>query len=312
MEEAGPVLHKALDMGINFFDTARVYSDSEAKIGRHIADRRGEYYLATKSLSRTKAEMARDIDMSLDTMRTDHIDLYQIHNIRRKEELTTALGEGGAYEALKEAQAAGKIKFIGVTGHSVNMLVEAVRTNLFDTVQVPFNVVEQEALQELFPLAKELDVGTIIMKPLGGGLLPRTDLALRFIVEHGISVIIPGMDRTEQVVENFASLTSWQPLTAQEREWLLRDVQEIGQTFCRRCGYCLPCSVGIDIPSVFILHLQYTRYKVQAAYNRYHNLSARAEACTACGACEQKCPYNLPIREKLHKVAGEMGLRSGQ
>lgn len=312
MEEAGPVLRQVLDSGINFVDTARVYSDSEAKIGRHLAHRRGEYYLASKSMARTRMEMLRDIDASLAAMGTDHIDLYQVHNIRRPEELTAVLGAGGAFEALREAQAAGKIQFIGVTGHSIKLLAEAVKTKLFDTVQVPFNVVEQEALAELFPLAEALDVGTIVMKPLGGGQLRHPDLALRFIAEQRVSVIIPGMDTIQQVTENIKALAARQPLTAAEQALLLRDAAEIGAGFCRRCGYCLPCPAGIDIPTTFILHLQHTRYGVPAAKVRYDNLAAKPEACRDCGLCERKCPYNLLIREKLKNAAAEMDLPSQQ
>jgi hypothetical protein len=119
--------------------------------------------------------------------------------------------------------------------------------------------------------------------------------------------MIPGMDMVEQVAENIAALTPWRPLNTQERDMLLKDMEEIGQNFCRRCGYCLPCPAGIDIPTVFILNLQYTRYGVQAAKIRYESLTAKAEECKECGACEQRCPYNLPIREKLKNTSTEMG-----
>ena len=142
MEEAGEVLHKALDSGINFIDTARAYTDSEEKIGRHISSRRSEYYLATKSLKRTKEGMAKDIDLSLRLLKTDYIDLYQIHNVKKREEYEQAMGPGGALEALKEAQQAGKIRFIGITGHDYDLLVEGIKTNEFATVQAPFNAVE--------------------------------------------------------------------------------------------------------------------------------------------------------------------------
>ncbi len=308
MEEAGEVLNAALDAGINFVDTARAYTDSEEKIGRYISARRPEYYLATKSMARDKAGMARDIDISLSTMQTDYIDLYQIHNIKARQDFGAVMAPGGALEALKEARAAGKVGHIGVTGHNIDLLVEAVKTNEFSTVQVPFNCIETGALTELFPLAKFLDVGSIIMKPLGGGQIQSVDLALRFILEHDISVAIPGMDEVGHIAANTAPANNFKPLTVEERAKLMAEAEAIGPNFCRRCGYCLPCAAGIDIPTMFIFHLQYTRYNMKTAIpGRYAEMKVKASGCTECGLCEERCPYNLPIRERLKKVAADLG-----
>jgi hypothetical protein len=308
LDEAGPVLHAALDAGINFIDTARAYTDSEEKIGRHIASRRQEYYLATKSMARDKAAMAKDIDTSLATMKTDFIDIYQIHNIKARQDYEAVLAPGGALEALKEAKQAGKIGFIGVTGHNMALLVEAVRTGEFDTVQFPFNFVETTALTELLPLARRMNVGTIVMKPLGGGQLANVDQALRFILEHDISTAIPGMDEVRHIEENLAALTHFLPLSEHERQELAREAEVVGANFCRRCGYCVPCAVGIDIPTMFIFHLQYTRYNMKTAIpGRYAGLKVKASECIDCGICEERCPYDLPIRERLKKVAEDLG-----
>lgn len=308
MAEAGPVLHAAIDAGINFIDTARAYTDSEEKIGTHLAARRQEYYLATKTFSRDKAGMAKDIDTSLKNMRTDHIDLYQIHNIRERAHLDLVLGEGGALEALKEARQAGKIRFIGITGHDIGILIDAVKTGEFDTVQVPFNCVEPMAEDKLFPLARSMNLGTIAMKPLGGGQLTKIDLALRYILEHDVTTAIPGMDEIRHVEENLAALKNFRPLTTAEREELAAEVARVGTSFCRRCGYCLPCPKGLDIPSLFIFHLQYARYGMKKTIpQRYATFEAKASDCAGCGACEKKCPYNLPIRERLKEVAQDLG-----
>ncbi len=308
MDEAGGVLETVLAAGINFIDTARAYTDSEEKIGRHLSPRRSEFYLASKSMARDKDAMAKDIDISLQAMKTDYIDLYQIHNIKTRKDLDSVMGAGGALEALKEAKAAGKIRNIGVTGHSVELLVEAVRTNEFSTVQVPFNFIETKAREELFPLAQSLDVGIIIMKPLGGGQVTHHNLALRFIVEHEGVVAIPGMDLVEQIHENLKALTEYKPLTAEERETLRQEAQVLGPNFCRRCGYCMPCAVGIDIPQNFIFHLQYTRYGLtEAIPKRYAGLAVKASACIDCGICEDRCPYDLPIRARLKQIASDLG-----
>lgn len=308
MEEAGEVLHAALDSGINFIDSARAYTDSEEKIGRHISARRSEYYLATKSAKRTKEGMAGDIDTSLRLMKTDHIDLYQIHNIKHRGEFDQAMGPGGALEALKEAQKAGKIRFIGITGHNYDLLVEGIQTNEFSTVQAPFNAVEPKPLERLFPLAKEMDIGRIVMKPLGGGQLENRVLALRYILGHDITVAIPGMDHPDHIRENLSAAEPFTPLSAAEKAVLDAEVAELGKNFCRRCGYCMPCPQGIDIPLTFIIHLQYTRYGMKTAgAAKYEALPSKASACIECGACEAKCPYDLPIRERLKQIAQEMG-----
>jgi len=308
MAEAGEVLHAALDQGINFIDTARAYTDSEEKIGRHISSRRSEYYLASKSLKRTKEGMAQDIDTSLKLMKTEYIDLYQIHNVKKREEYEQAMGPGGALEALKEAQQAGKIRFIGITGHDYDMLVEGIKTNEFSTVQAPFNAVEPKPLERLFPLAKQMNIGRIVMKPLGGGQIENKVLALRYILAQDITVAIPGMDHPDHVRENLSAAEPFIPLSAAEQAILDAEVAQLGKNFCRRCGYCLPCAQGIDIPATFIAYLQYARYGMTVAgAAKYAALPAKASACIQCGICETRCPYDLPIRERLKQIAQEMG-----
>jgi hypothetical protein len=259
-------------------------------------------------MARDKAGMAKDIDLSLATMRTDYVDLYQIHNIKNREDLDAVMAPGGALEALKEAQAAGKVRHIGVTGHSIDLLVEAIKSNEFSTVQVPFNCIETQALETLFPLAKELNIGRIVMKPLGGGQISNVNLALRFLLEHDISVAIPGMDKVEHITENLAAAAEFKPLTPEERVRLQAEAEAIGPNFCRRCGYCMPCEAGIDIPTMFIFHLQYERYGMKDVIpGRYAALKAKASDCIECGLCEARCPYDLPIRARLKKVAEDLG-----
>ena len=308
MDEAGEVLHAALDSGINFIDTARAYTDSEEKIGQNISSRRSEYYLATKSVKRDKQGMAEDIDTSLRLMKTDYIDLYQIHNVKKRAEFERVMGPGGALEALKEAQAAGKIRFIGITGHNYDLLLEAIKTNEFSTVQAPFNAVESKPLEQLFPLAKEMDIGRIVMKPLGGGQFENKVLALRYILGHDITVAIPGMDHPDHVKENLSAAEPFLPLSEAEKAVLDAEVAQLGKNFCRRCGYCMPCAQGIDIPLTFIIHLQYTRYGMKTVgADKYGKLPAKASDCIECGLCEERCPYDLPIRARLKEIAQEMG-----
>jgi len=308
MQEAGEVLNAALDSGINFVDTARAYTDSEEKIGASIAGRRKEFILASKSLQRTYEGMAADIDKSLKLMKTGYIDLYQVHNVKRREELETVLAPGGALEALQAAKVAGKIGHIGFTGHSIELLIEAISTGNFATVQVPFNIVETGALERLFPLAKEMDIGRIVMKPLGGGLLPLKNLALRYILENDVTVAIPGMDKIEHVTQNVAAVQPFVPLSKEERAELTREAELIGKDFCRRCGYCLPCTQGIDIPTTFIFHHQYRNYGMKDIIpGRYAAFPAKASDCIECGVCETRCPYDIPIMKRMKKIAEDLG-----
>ena len=309
MTEAAGVLNAALDAGVNFIDTARGYTDSEEKIGRCISTRRAEFFLATKSFARDRAGMAQDIDLSLATLQTEMIDLYQVHNIKERKSLEAVLAPGGALETLKEARQAGKIRFIGVTGHNVDLLVEAVKTGEFDTVQVPFNCVELLPLKELFPLARSMDVGVIAMKPLGGGQIDQVGLALRFLLSHKeVAAAIPGMDEIRHVRENTEAVRDTAPLTEEEQARLEAEVAEVGANFCRRCGYCMPCEAGIDIPTTFIFHLQYHRYGMSDVIpKRYAAMPARASDCIGCGICETRCPYDLPIRERMKTIAADLG-----
>lgn len=308
MEEAGKVLAAALDSGINFLDTARAYTDSEEKIGYHLAARRNEYYLATKSMLRDKDGMAADIDLSLKMLKTDYIDLYQVHSIKTRNDYEAVMAPGGALEALKEAKQAGKIGHIGITGHSIPLLVEAVKTDEFSTVQVAFNCIETSALDELIPVAAAMDIGCIVMKPLGGGMIENADLSLRWILEHNITCAIPGMDEVQQVVHNMRPAQNFVPLSAEERAILASEAERLGPDFCRRCGYCAPCVVGIDIPGVFIFHNQYTRYGMTNVIPaRYGRMKAKASDCIDCGICEERCPYDIPIRSRMKTIAADLG-----
>ncbi len=297
---AKEIVNKALDVGINFFDTARGYTDSERKLGQVLGSRRSEAVIATKSMGRTKELMAEDIQKSLNELAVDYIDLYQLHNIKTKEELEKVLGPGGALEALLEAKEAGLVKHIGITSHIPAVLKEAMAYEQLETIQFPFNAVEVSNGEELFGLAESTRKGVIIMKPLAGGAIRRADLALRFIMDYPVSSIIPGMDSVEQVLANAELAKNYQGLTMEERNELKAETDKLGTRFCRRCEYCQPCLQDIQIPQVFLLEGYYSRYNLKEwAKERYKALAVQANECVECGRCEEKCPYNLPIRQML-------------
>lgn len=303
LHEAQAVVDRALTGGVNFFDTARGYTDSESKLGQILQGRREQVFLATKSMARTKVDMAAEIERSLRDLQTDYIDLYQIHNVKDPKALEQVLSSSGALAALQEAKAQGKVRHIGITGHIPDILVQALKTGEFATVQFPINTVELTALQELLPLAKELKVGTIAMKPFAGGAIQNRVGALRFILEQGIDVVIPGMDQVEQVEENLQAGQEIATLTEAERRQLEAEAKQLGESFCRRCEYCQPCPKGIDIPLVFLLDGYWSRYNLQGwARERYQPLAAKAADCIECGQCEERCPYQLPIRKMLKQA----------
>ena len=294
--------------GINYIDTARGYTVSEEYLGAALEGRRDKFILATKSMARTAPAMAADVDTSLRNLRTGYIDLYQIHNLPEKE-IEQVFSPGGAYEALAAARDAGKIGHIGVTAHSADalrVLVEQYSDRL-ETVMFPFNIVENQGVETL-RLAREKGMGTIAMKPLAGGNLEDYALALRYIAAAGVcDISIPGMGSPEEVDRN-ASVDLSAPLTAEELSECEAIRRELGEHFCRRCGYCAPCTVGIDIPSNFLM-ANYTRKYGLAdwARGRYEGLAHHASECVKCGACEKRCPYDLPIRQMLEGVAQVFG-----
>ncbi|MBD3278566.1 MAG: aldo/keto reductase, partial [Candidatus Aegiribacteria sp.] len=240
MDDACDVVRAALDAGVDFVDTARGYTDSEVKIGKVLESWDGNVAVATKSMARTRDDMMRDIEISLGNLGVDSIDLYQCHNIASEEQLEKALGDGGAVSALVEARDAGMIEHIGITGHKPWIVKQALELFPFETVQVPFNIIETSAAEELLPFAREKGVGTIGMKPVAGGAIRNVLLNFRFILSSGIDVIIPGMDDEEEVLENLSVLEDQRPLSDTEMKVLLQEKEELGENFCRRCEYCMP------------------------------------------------------------------------
>lgn len=300
LDEAATVVKEALKLGINFFDSARGYTDSEEKIGCALQGiSRSEVRLASKSGVRRKEEMKRDIEISLRNFRTDYIDLYQLHNLRGEEKVEQIFGPGGSWEGLKEARKEGKVRFVGITGHIPSVLLELLKKERFDTVQFPFNIVEQGALTGLLPYAREQGIGTIIMKPLAGGALSHPGAALKYILKHDeVSVAIPGMRSSAEVCENAAAAGA--ALSEAEERQLREEAERLGTRFCRRCDYCQPCPQGIDIPSLMTMQRYSESYDLhQWALQSYSRQKAKPGDCIACGECEEKCPYNLPIREML-------------
>lgn len=293
--------------GVNFIDTARGYTVSEEYLGYALSGVREKFVLATKSTSRTKEDMAKDIDVSLTNLRTDYIDLYQIHNPNAKD-LETVTSEGGALEALLEAKAEGRVGHIGITLHSVELFERAIELPWVETVMFPYNIVETQG-EGLIARCAERNIGFICMKPLAGGAIDDAEIAIRFVVSNpAVTVVIPGMADVKEIAQNAASVADTSSLTEAEQERIVAVRDFLGTNFCRRCNYCAPCTAGINIPSVFLLEGYYSRYGLpEWAIARYSGLSKVASDCIGCGVCEKRCPYGLPIREMMKNAVGVFG-----
>lgn len=301
------LIHKMADAGVNYIDTARGYTVSEEYLGHALEGVRDKFVLATKSMARTKDAMAADIEKSLDNLRTEYIDLYQVHN-PNMEQLEQVMGEGGALEALKEAQAAGKIGHIGLTAHSAAVFERALELGWVETIMFPYNIVESQG-EELIARCKEKNIGFIAMKPLAGGAIENASLAIRYICANdNVTVVIPGMAEEKELEQNLRACLDASPLSEEERKEIAGIREQLGSNFCRRCNYCAPCTAGINIPSVFLFAGYLERYDLgDWARDRYNSLAVKASACVECGECETRCPYHLPIREMLKKCAQEFG-----
>lgn len=296
------LIQKLHDAGVNYIDTARAYTVSEEYLGYALEGIRDDFVIATKSGSRTKSDMLADVETSLKNLRTDYIDLYQIHNPSAAA-LDEIIAPGGALEALQEAKTAGKIGHIGITLHTVELFRRALEFEWAETIMFPYNLVETQA-EELIHECTAKNIGFIDMKPLAGGAIDDATLALRFIVSNpDVTVVIPGMADPAELDQNLAAVTNTEPLTAAEMEKIQKIRDELGTQFCRRCNYCAPCTVGIPISVQFLLEGYYSRYGLQDwAKQRYDKLEKNASDCIECGICETRCPYNLPIREMLKNV----------
>ena len=301
------LMERLIREGVNYIDTARGYTVSEQLLGQALDGLRDRFVLATKSMARTREAMAKDIETSLANLRTDYIDLYQIHN-PSVAEFEQVIAPGGALEALLEAKESGKIRHIGVTAHRAAVLERALELPWVETVMFPYNIVETQG-EALMHRAAERGVGFVCMKPLAGGALEDAHLALRFIRQNpDVSVIIPGMHSIEEIEQNLRAVENASPLSDEELSKIARVRSELGTQFCRRCDYCQPCAAGISISGIFVLEGYLQRYGLgDWAKTRYSGMEKKASTCLKCGACESRCPYQLPIRQMLERCAQEFG-----
>lgn len=299
MEDAGALARKAFDAGINFFDTARAYTDSEEKLGEALSDVREQIYIATKTAAGNAEEFWKDLETSLRNLKTDYIDIYQFHN---PAVCPKPGDESGLYDAALEAKRQGKIRHIGITNHRLAVAQEAIDSGLYDTLQFPFCYLATDKDIALVEACKKADMGFIAMKALSGGLITNSKAAYAFEAQYDNVLPIWGVQR-EKELDEFISYIENPPIMTEEIQELIdHDRKELCGEFCRGCGYCMPCPVGIEINNCARMSLLLRRSpsnlqlteEVQAKMKKI-------EECLHCGRCKAKCPYGLDTPTLLEK-----------
>ena len=291
MDEAKKLLRMAYDGGINYFDTANAYSDSEEKIGEALSDVRHNIIISTKSGASDKATLLKHIELSLRRMKTDYIDILQLHNPGT---LPDPEDPDSLYGGLLEAQKKGWIRFIGITNHRNQLAWDAVLSGKYDTLQFPFSSISDEKDIALAELARDHDMGFIAMKGLAGGLITNARTTFAFMKQHPWVVPIWGIQRKSELQE-FLELEKNPPAYDEEMKQLIaRDRAELAGNFCHGCGYCQPCPVGIPIQNAARMSLLLRRSPYQSWLTDEMNAEMmKIENCLHCGACASRCPYGL-------------------
>ena len=297
-EAAVHLIKKAYEHGINFFDTARFYTDSEEKLGEALSGVRDKVIIATKTMQTSVEGFWRELKISLELLRTDYVDIYQFHNPA----FCPKPGDGtGLYEAMLEAKAKGMIRHIGITNHRIAVAREAAESGLYDTVQFPFSYLAGEPEHELVRLCEERDVGFICMKALAGGLITRSDAAYAYLADFPVAPIWGVQHEWE--LDEFLSYIDTPPMMNGEiAEFIKREREELAGEFCRGCGYCMPCPVGIEINNCARMSLMLRRAPAAPSLTpEWQEKMKRIEDCIECGKCKSRCPYGLDIPNLLKK-----------
>jgi aryl-alcohol dehydrogenase-like predicted oxidoreductase len=298
-EEARKILLKAYDNGINFFDTARMYSDSEEKIGYSLSDVRKNIIIATKSHAKDKKTLFEHLEISLRNLKTDYVDILQLHN---PSNLPNAEDSNSLYAGLLEAKEKGLIRFIGITNHRIDNAMAAAVSGLYDTIQFPLSSLSADADLKLIEECKKKDIGVIAMKALSGGLITNAASTFAFLRQFDNVVPIWGIQRKSELDE-FIELEEKPPIL-DEAMWVIinKDRSELAGDFCRGCGYCMPCPVGIEIPTSARITLLLGRAPYQGFLeDEFKEKMQLINNCIECGNCKKHCPYKLDTPNLLKR-----------
>jgi predicted aldo/keto reductase-like oxidoreductase len=311
IERIEPLINHALGRGANFI---HVYPSQEENVGRVLSGRRDEAIIAAhvdvspdpSVKMGTADEVMGRVDACLKNLGTDSVELFQFHGVMDEEAVSFIRRKGGALDGLKKAQRQGKVQFIGITGHHSPPLVNALKYGDFDTVMVPFNIMRREFGADpaigLFPLAKRLNIGVIIMKPIANGRITKNlPAALKFILAHDISLTIPGASDTAELDADIDIAEEFSSLSEEEQMMCASDEVVLGKHYCRNCGYCLPCPSDMNIPGILRMERTCTVFglKEWIRESEIGKLTVEATECEGCGLCEVRCPFDLPIRRMI-------------
>ena len=300
-DDAQRVVRRAFDRGMTFFDTANAYHDSEDKIGRALEGHRDEVVLASKTMRRTPAEALEQLEQSLRMLRTDHLDLYQPHQVSQEADWEALTRPGGIADTLLAAKEQGKIRVLGVTSHSLDMALRLVESGLFGTIQFPFNFIETDAAERLHPAARERGLGIVVMKPFAGGVITSADQAFRFLRQYPDAIPIPGLDSVAGVDEVTGFYGQPNQVSESDRAEWARVAAEVGSEFCRRCEYCQPCPNGVLITTAMGYPIVASRMSHEVAVNFARRAMDTVPECVACGDCLPRCPYELAIPDIMQR-----------
>lgn len=294
MEDSIEILLKAYESGVNFYDTARFYTDSEEKLGRAFEDVRDNIYLASKTAAETPEDFWNDLETTLKELKTDYLDLYQHHNISFCPKEGSELAN-----AMKQAKEDGLIKHIGITTHKITFAHEALDSGLYETLQYPFSYLSGPEELELVQKCKDLDIGFIAMKAMGGGLLTNAKASYAFMNQFDNVLPIWGIQRMNEL-EDFLSYPSNLTLDDDLKAIIEKDKKELGDNFCRGCGYCMPCPEGINISLCARMSLWIRRFPTEPNLDeRTQEIMKKTLDCIECYACVDNCPYELDIPRLL-------------
>lgn len=298
-EEAVRIIRRAYDAGVNFFDTARFYTDSEHKLGLALSDVRDKVFISSKTAAVKPEDFWKDLETTLTNLKTDYLDIYQFHN---PSFCPKPGDESGVYECMLEAKAQGKIRHIGITNHRLKVAAEAIESGLYDTLQFPFCYLATEDDIRLVEACKEQDMGFIAMKALSGGLITNSAAAYAFEAQYDNVLPIWGVQRMSEL-EEFLSYIDCPPVMNDElRAVIEKDRGELMGEFCRGCGYCMPCPAGIEINNCARMSLMIRRAPSAAQLTpEMQAKMMKIEECLHCNQCMKKCPYHLNTPELLAK-----------
>lgn len=298
METAIKILRRAYEGGMTFFDTARAYTDSEEKLGAAFEGMRDKIYIASKTMAKTPEKFWEDLNTTLKNLRTDYLDICQFHCVGQ----CYAPDDGtGMYEAMLEAKAQGKIRHIGITAHKIGIAEEIVKSGLYETLQFPFSYLATDRDIALVKSCEEAGMGFIAMKGLSGGLLTNSDACMAFMSEYNV-LPIWGIQKMSELEEWLKFFEKEPEMTDEIREFIENDRKELLGDFCRGCGYCAPCTVGIVINQCARMSQMIRRSPSDAwLSDTWQAEMNKIENCVDCGICKTRCPYELDIPALLRK-----------